>query len=157
MKLTREAVTAAIEKVVAEKGADYVYDREHGGCTYSEQTPEGVVPSCIVGHVIAKMDPELFQRVAEYESETGGFWWTGVDIRIPGIEQDSAVKYALREAQDAQDDGDTWGEALEAFHAAHGRRSTGIGAERFRAGPLPKNALSQAVSPQRTSRATSKA
>lgn len=70
-KFTRDAVSEALHAAVAAKGGDYVYPQdEYDGCVYSTRVGEDIYPACIVGHVVAALDPELFQNWAEYEVES---------------------------------------------------------------------------------------
>lgn len=86
---------------------------------YSYSTKEGA-PSCIVGQIMYRLDPELFRRVAEYE-EYGDESFIIEDITLlndPGLEDElsrfagESVRF-LAELQNAQDYGRSWGEALE--------------------------------------------
>jgi len=110
--LTNDAVTAALAKIVAEKGADYIYPHAVGTCTYSE----GEAPSCIVGHVVAALSPEDFEALVEYEQSEGE------SFPANELEEHSALQFergrlgdALMAAQDVQDSGGTWGNAQEAY------------------------------------------
>lgn len=115
MKYTQDAVTEALEKIIAEKGGDYLYPPAQAGttCTYVEQ--DGT-PSCIVGHIIAALDPEGFQAIREEEEATGGSTdvatalreWAEADI-------DTELIRALQEAQNKQDAAGTWGEAFDVY------------------------------------------
>lgn len=140
---TRDAVSEALHKAVEAKGGDYVYPgASMGACTYSDRQSDHLAPSCIVGHVVAELDPELFANWAEYEREESnsfsiyegavsteeydyeeimnedGFYVSGGDARKVrksiGID-DPAVLSALKEAQRIQDAGGTWGEAQREF------------------------------------------
>lgn len=119
---TDEQVTEAIEKVVAERGGDYVYDSGRGdsGCFYS--TTDGK-PSCIVGYVINELNPEAFEKVAAKESKLGQSW--GVTGALwaadGGMNVSEEVARALQDAQDAQDGCEPWGDALESY-----KRSLGV-------------------------------
>lgn len=105
-------INEAIKKALAEKGGDYVYERVihektgSGGCVYAV----GDAPSCIVGHVLNALDPEMFKRVAEWEQEAEdtGFRQAAVALELPfGRDQ----IHALSQAQVAQDDGYKWSAA----------------------------------------------
>jgi hypothetical protein len=123
MTLNRDAVSETLHKIVEETGPDYVYqipEGTYGDCVYAD--PVTGAPSCIVGHVVAALDPEAFERMAKFEDEAGPFTimsaidpndWARVDV---GLEVDSAdLRSALAMAQEAQDRGMTWGEAQEYF------------------------------------------
>jgi hypothetical protein len=106
-------VTDLIEGAVALKGEDYVYPRREtsedeigwGGCDYIRDGQ----PSCIVGHVLvaAGVDPTALSL------EEGQSAWTVTARLLP--EWGTDIQRALDSAQSAQDQGMTWGEALEAF------------------------------------------
>lgn len=139
MTLEINAVSEALERIVAEKGEDYVYPLAGDDCVYAEKTSDGYVPSCIVGHVVAALDAEAFKNAAEYEQVNGesggvsdffqyGFYY-GDDRNDwgeypeeseeyqPGIIHDEVLTSALQIAQTTQDYGFTWGEALENYRA----------------------------------------
>lgn len=113
MIITLGIARAALEKVVAEKGENYVYPRylNNMQCVYAEVVGGEVVPSCIVGYAINEISHELFEKLAEEEIESGGM--EANDIRWVQIEEEA--RDALRAAQAKQDAGKTWGEALYAF------------------------------------------
>lgn len=119
-KFTREEVTAAIEEAVAEKGNDYIYPNYDYGCSYADENGE---PSCIVGHVVAKLDPEKFAAVVDLEDGPGGSWpvYRRSDyefqkvVGFGDIFDDETIR-ALSAAQSRQDKGDTWGEALVGYY-----------------------------------------
>jgi hypothetical protein len=113
--LDLEEAKQLVDRAIAEKGADYVYEQVSAPgymldtCAYfNPQTGE---PSCIVGHVLAYKGLTLAQAVA-------GEWNTGVTAR--GLKQnygvldaDAATLIFLNGAQESQDDGETWGKARE--------------------------------------------
>lgn len=117
---TDEQVAEALENALALKGAGYVYPRNDGKeapfpCTYSN---DDGTPSCIVGHVIAELDPELFKKVGEWEKSEQG-WDEGtafltVFYAFPTRFTPGQAR-ALQRAQGAQDDGSTWGAAVRRF------------------------------------------
>ena len=125
--ITRENFTKAMREAVAERGADYVYPvdsveaRETGwrnatpgydsmgdaSCVYA--LSDGT-PACIIGLALYKIDPELLAHVSDlYDSAQAAF-------RILGV-TDRGLMSAARGAQICQDDGETWGSALEEFEA----------------------------------------
>lgn len=130
---TRDAVTATLKDIVAEYGEDYVYptpiDFFGGSCTYSQPGDGKLVPSCIVGHVIARLAPEVFTTISELEAHDnyqnsasaddilkGDLkWWTEAQEDIDPLTEDSTLISALFSAQHEQDHGKTWGEALDAY------------------------------------------
>lgn len=115
--LTGEQALLLLRKVVFEKGADYVYkgpnpDRP----TICYNVWDGQ-PSCIIGHVLA----ELGLKASDYEDQA-----LGAELSITSLagllrssktfEWDisgDAVK-VLSVAQEMQDEGHSWGAALEA-------------------------------------------
>jgi len=135
-RFTPEAVTAAIRKVVANRGGGFTYFPGNGAqCVYSTKKGE---PDCIVGHVIAEIAPDVFKKLHEYEYggphgptsvsaswlcdalSNGGPAMNGVgrgwDFGTPE-DVSKQVSRALQAAQNAQDGGQTWGEALSRFES----------------------------------------
>lgn len=120
----RETVTQVLNEVVAEFGEHYVYPGRHDimGCVYavaSEDDPDEFAPSCIVGQVIARIDPEAFQKLGEMEarlgSKTARFIFTDESSPLFGRTNDAALVSGLYFAQSEQDLGGTWGEALARY------------------------------------------
>ena len=137
--ITLEKAYEAMKEAVAEKGEGYVYERIDGNeCTYAEPDEHGnFQPSCIVGHVIYKLDPGLFKKVADLEwkvdEDTEEFYVAtpeSVDViarkfyeHFDGATaslrvQDVPVVRALLKAQNAQDSSLPWGDALAEFEEA---------------------------------------
>jgi hypothetical protein len=139
MTFTTNAVTQVLESLVEEKGRDYVYPpaAESIACYYSE---EDGAPSCIVGHVIAKLEPELFHAlyVRERKAQLGSASADEVlkyPVEFGRAEDDfddmtsiydnpplddsnpkhNRLARALSVAQSIQDGGRTWGAALEGY------------------------------------------
>lgn len=111
---TLDQVLDAAREAVNEKGSDYIYKRVGDGCTYSDT--EGN-PSCLVGHVIFKLDPEAFKKLAREEldaHESNNVDDLEFNEWIPvNFWTNDALK-AMRFAQDRQDAGEIWGNALYA-------------------------------------------
>lgn len=129
-KLTKTAVVQALEEILEEKGEDYVYPYAAGtgsyeGCKYTE----GDAPSCIVGQVIAKLDPELFEDLKEFEYEYGSFPVydfskpdapqvasyaedESPEAYYPTLDAELDVIEILNIAQAQQDGGSTYGKAV---------------------------------------------
>lgn len=115
----------ALKAVVAAKGADYNYGDEFRVCRYANDEGE---PRCIVGHVLAKLDPEALAVLHEREASSG----LSPSIDFAGVLANRIAPEAMRylaEAQLKQDErGDalgsrfTWGEALAAAEALYKRR-----------------------------------
>ena len=108
-EFNRENVRQALEESIAEKGADYTYPRA-GGCFYALNGH----PSCIVGHVVNRIDPELFHKLIELDRDGGDTDWATMAERL-GLDGDPFLTDALAAAQEAQDRGRPWGVALDRF------------------------------------------
>lgn len=131
-KFTKSAVVQALAEIVAETGEDYIYPYAVGqGSLKSCQYAEEGVPSCIVGRVIAKLDPELFNEVQEVEQNVGSFAVS--DFSTPGnpsgtsewtypeLDADKWVINVLDAVQQKQDNGKPYGPAvLAAINYADG-------------------------------------
>lgn len=123
--LTRAAVAEALDQLIIERGDDYVYPQaEAGGCFYSFEDGK---PGCIVGAIVAKLDPVAYEELVLAEPAqddgNGGIkrepCGSSNSITSQGIvlldPEDYSLRRALREAQSTQDTGDNWGRAREAF------------------------------------------
>jgi hypothetical protein len=120
--LTYEDAVLGLKKALAVKGEDYVYERPKfplndgltiEACAYF--TAEGQ-PSCIVGHVMADLGHtinDLDQIASSYDGtfNTGATASTAMDYL--GYELDEKTRCLLSVAQDYQDSGHRWGEAVE--------------------------------------------
>lgn len=115
--ITKSIVIDTLRSIVEEYGQDYVYPAAKTGdvCTYANS--DGT-PSCIVGHFISRIDPEGFKKVANMEASEGESFSPDAALKYAGILYDTESDYALSEAQDAQDSGQTWGDALQEAIAA---------------------------------------
>ena len=107
-ELTIENVTPVIKALVSEYGEDYIYKAEDRGypgsvvrCYYQEDGK----PSCIVGHILDRMD-------VKYDPE----WERRNASAILGGAPEE-LRHALVGAQGLQDAGRTWGKALNEFLA----------------------------------------
>lgn len=130
VKFTKDAVIAALEEIVKEKGEDYVYPQAEKflPCVYAVDGE----PSCIVGQVIAKIDPDLLKEVAEFEARTeSSFGVTSFNrpddddrgrsfdtvsneyIEYPSLDADPEAWNILRIAQSRQDNRQYYGEVVE--------------------------------------------
>jgi hypothetical protein len=113
---TAQQALKVMEEVVNEFGDDYVYGdeqkNEYGDCVYAN---EDGTPSCLVGHVIARLDPDAFDNVVYKEQELGST--PAHNLTNEGYVQlgfwDENTAYIMMEAQGAQDTGSTWGEAYQ--------------------------------------------
>lgn len=130
-----QEVVETLEAIVAEKGEDYVYEYvtvedEYGvefqvnDCTYTDQAG---APSCIVGHVLARLTPDKLERVREAEwpeTEQGPVPRCVSDLFHAGYLEDytsEAIKY-LRYAQAMQDGGAPWGDVIEEIKQEYSSR-----------------------------------
>ena len=122
-KFTNEEVSAAVERAVALKGEDYVYKRVAQGGGYSAgpscvyDNGDGT-PSCIVGHVIADLEPDLFAKLGEWEHDKQrGSEGTAARtlFRTFPSRFTSAQIAALGAAQAHQDSTLPWGAARDHF------------------------------------------
>lgn len=91
-----------LEKAIAEKGADYVYEPAQNGerCLYFDNG----TPSCLVGHVLSYMGYDSTDVTENEDAET--------TIQKMGIEFDKETARLLCAVQENQDDGLAWGESL---------------------------------------------
>lgn len=110
--LTRDDALAALRAAVEAKGEDYTYVNRHGepaspdvSCYYTHPTADGGwEPGCIVGHVLVGWGVSL-DDLRAHEGDGAGGVCTHLGIPI-------AVAQTLSLAQQEQDAGGTWGEAL---------------------------------------------
>ena len=112
MTFTDEQVTASIEKVVREKGRDFVYRSPDGLCVNAMRRPidAKAVPSCLIGHVFFDLGVPVEDLLHCYASIATQL------VDMLKIEVSPHVARALRSAQIAQDSGSTWGYALDVYH-----------------------------------------
>jgi hypothetical protein len=104
-----------IEKAVEQNGADYVdpYAKESGGCRYAH---DDGTPGCIVGtaYFIAGATVEQLVRMdGDLSLDIRGF----TSDELPA-ETARDAREVFAAAQEAQDHGKTWGEALDAARKA---------------------------------------
>ena len=123
-----EKFTAALEKAVADRGADWVYPKDwkvagkdEDGDIVSGPTCQyvwGDQPGCIIGYTLHELGTELAElRKFEFSGA-----YQVVSIALPEVSQ--RVLLAAMEAQMQQDAGKSWGEALEEYRRvlAHPRK-----------------------------------
>lgn len=120
---TFEQVLEATRAIVDERGHDFIYQqvvryheplgREIPQCVYADDEGQ---PSCLVGHVIHRLDPEAFETLARRERSEGGDIADSLRLRghLPQDFWTDDAEAAMVYAQDVQDSGDTWSEALHA-------------------------------------------
>lgn len=110
--LTREKAIELLEKAVAEKGANFVYEYPEGinACQYIDEQGH---PSCIVGHAFKYLSDELgnhdiFAELGDHEGSSAH------DLVLPGVDILPEASMVLAIAQEVQDTMDyTWGNALD--------------------------------------------
>lgn len=116
-RFTTEQAMDALRKAVELKGADYVYpDSEKnsgnsdGTCMYSHKGQ----PSCIVGHVINILDPEVFAGLVLKEGMYGPQGVQELDDEgyIPADFWSEDTSLVMSAAQGIQDNRLPWGDAL---------------------------------------------
>lgn len=134
IKIDSKKALTLLRKAVKQKGKDYVDPNvAEGGCAYVRDGEA----SCIVGHVVAYVKPNLIPAIELWESngdyvpyyereERGGGLGigSGGDVAVEDlaralsddgeIDFDGNAVEILQRAQNVQDNGNTWGEALEA-------------------------------------------
>ncbi len=113
--LTVENVKATVEDLIEEFGADHVYEfpnrdpydhTQNGVCVYQVEGK----PSCIVGHVVARLNPEFFQEIIKAGEGLNSTGSSG--LFQAGLARDEEdTEFFVRRLQRYQDGGDTWGEA----------------------------------------------
>lgn len=99
---TKPSLRDLLARAVAEKGEDYVYPEEEKdgvGCHYFYEGR----PSCIIGHVLS------------YLGMTEGPEGSGAIFALRRLGFSPAEEYAAVAAQESQDAGRTWGDALAAY------------------------------------------
>jgi hypothetical protein len=110
--VTREKAIELLEKAVAEKGEDFVYQypAHIAACQYIDEYGH---PSCIVGHAVKYLSDELgnhdmFTMLEEYEGNSAH------DLALPGVDILPEASMVLAIAQEVQDSMEyTWGNALD--------------------------------------------
>lgn len=109
-----DEVIAVLKELVEEYGADHVYSFRDAGCTYGEPR-DHTQASCIVGHVLKRLEPDVFDLVVEAEAtaimseqvlDIESKW----DIDLPFTPLALCVLSAAQKLQDATL---TWGESVE--------------------------------------------
>lgn len=108
-QITEAEFTEALEKAVSVKGEDYVYGPTN--CIY--RTPEGA-PSCLIGHVLYHLDPNLLDFAGKWENvNVGGVLRAMARDGVATVP--ARVVRAAAAAQRAQDSKEPWGWALGTY------------------------------------------
>lgn len=109
-------VRALLQRAVDEKGASYIYEAPVpiNGCIYFEESEQGMVPSCLVGHVMSYMGMDY----TDIKGEKNNRKTIEMLVNEGYVNVSSLAAEGLRAAQDAQDSGEDWGTSLAAFDSA---------------------------------------
>lgn len=111
-KITEAEFTEALEAVVKERGEDYTYPTKEenpeywseGSCRYEVDGE----PACIIGAAIAQLGGDL----SKISSQSNG---PQKAARQAGLEVSEHLEFPMAKAQRLQDNGETWGFALERY------------------------------------------
>ncbi len=106
--INKKKALKLLEAQIAKKGADYIDPKvESGDCMYFKKNGK---PSCIIGHVFSDLGikPEDTDGLGA-AIELGSEWGTEID----GFSFTQAAVEVFEKAQNIQDDGLSWGTALE--------------------------------------------
>lgn len=114
-EITDEQFIQAMQDVV-QGNEDYVYEspRASGYCVYFDEKGN---PSCLIGHALAKCDVEPFDQDRLLQDNAY--------YVLPQYGISAKVAKAAQMAQQAQDCGETWQEALARFDGAMGYTTNG--------------------------------
>lgn len=122
---TVEQLIEKLEECVNERGADYVYLTKAGnppdggsGCDYVRNGQ----PSCLIGCAVHKLGVSV-EELASHELATAVSLFTRL---WPNLRYDSLVVRVAQTAQNKQDNGKTWGEALTTAKEVAARESRGV-------------------------------
>lgn len=131
VEITLDESKQYLGEAVKEKGAEYVYKnvtRGRGSETCAYFDPKTKKPSCLVGHVLVRKGV-TFERLHARERNL----YTDVQGLIDAdiIKVDNETQALLDLAQRAQDQGQTWGSALETALAEYEERATYYGTEGY--------------------------
>lgn len=125
-KFNRDNVLSTLASIVDEYGADHVYERAGAACYYSN---EDGTPSCIVGHIIYRLEPDVFQQIHGWEWADGEYPDScavfnlgdeGFELDYESEAEAEFLIGALGQGQGAQDSGRAWGEAEDTIRAVMG-------------------------------------
>lgn len=107
--LTLDEAKELLNRAVEERGRTYIYQSPvEGACVYFD--PEGGCPSCLVGHVLAYKGFSL----DDFSPGSNINRWEVAQLVESGfLLVDDETQTLLTIAQTEQDDGMTWGRAVE--------------------------------------------
>jgi len=112
-QITVADVKRVTEEILAEYGEDYVYPEalRTTRCIYAD--PISGVPSCIVGHIASRLDPELFEVMQAWDRRSTPHPPTSPWVAFSERGLPTRFVSEIFEAQAAQDMGKPWGKAAE--------------------------------------------
>src|SRR5689334_18954409 len=105
-EVTVTEVAEVLDEAVREKGESFVYSPQGTICQYLH----GTQPGCLVGHVLIRLGASAGMLSLQEGQPADQVDYNSLGLSIPP----SAIQ-ALQEAQSAQDEGQTWGQARKAF------------------------------------------
>lgn len=118
--LTYNKTVKTLAALVKEKGADYVYPPaiKMATCRYLTSKDGAPAPSCIIGHFVARLQPDKLAEMEVAEGTPASEALMHLGYRF----DDSKVEWLVNEVQQNQDRAIPWGESLRlAMYAAeHG-------------------------------------
>lgn len=116
--IDRHQAIELLERAVEENGPDYVYD-SGPGCDYVRTDWDAndnpiYAPSCIVGHAFYYLGVPIEQIVVLDHQAHGGIAHVAHNLpELLGVELTREAEDVFATAQDKQDNGIPWGEAVE--------------------------------------------
>ena len=115
--LDEDTVTETITQVIADFGPDHIYAHasdNNKACYYELYDPdEDTTYRCIAGEVLHRLvDTDTWADIVDFHNASDVLMLAS-DGRI---NVDDRTLRALNRAQRVQDAGETWGEALDAYH-----------------------------------------
>jgi hypothetical protein len=111
-EVTVTEVADVLDEAVRAKGESFVYSPQGTICQYLH----GTQPGCLVGHVLLRLGAIPGELALQEGNNADGLDYNRLGLNIPW----NAIE-ALQEAQSAQDNGQTWGQARKAFSGHLGR------------------------------------
>lgn len=117
-------ISNALEEIVNEYGADYVYERPEkdeygtttGSCLYVHHLKDGrYVPGCIIGHLLVRLGEISMESFPGTRANglTVTAFLNGYSRENLREEFTVKARTLMTRVQEQQDAGDTWGKSLE--------------------------------------------
>lgn len=108
MTISYEDARSVLEELAAER-PDYVYRSPLGtdSCVYGEDES---TPSCIIGHLIYRLDPEIFPEVVREYNSSGASAVVGAYADL--FQDSQKIRELLTWTQVEQDAGTPWKESV---------------------------------------------